>query len=91
MNGRKRQITKDFFPNNSRQVKNENIKITLIFTTMTTGHGYLKSYLHRFKRIESPTCPCGTMEQTIDHLLFKCKLLGKERDKLILGVAKTDN
>ena len=58
---------------------------------MTTGHGNLKSYLHKFKIIESPTCPCGTTEQTIDHLLFQCELLGKERDKLILGVSKTDN
>jgi hypothetical protein len=58
---------------------------------MITGHGKLKSYLHKFKTIESPTCPCGKAEQTIDHLLFQCELLGKERDKLILGVAKTDN
>jgi hypothetical protein len=51
----------------------------------------LKSYLHRFKVIESPTCPCGTTEQTVDHLIFQCELLGKERDKLISGVEKTDN
>jgi hypothetical protein len=64
------------------------IKITPIFTT---EHGNLKSYLHRFQIIESPTCPCGTTEQTIDHLTFQCELLGKERDKLISGAAKTDN
>jgi hypothetical protein len=66
------------------------IKITPIFT-ITTGHGNLKSYLHRFKIIKWPTCPCGTTGQTIDHLIFQCELLGKERDKLILGVANTDN
>jgi len=65
------------------------IKVTPIFTTMTTGHGNIKSYLHRFKIIESPTCPCGTTEQTIDHLIFQCELLGNERDKLISGVSKT--
>ena len=43
------------------------------------------------KIIESPTCPCVTTEQTIDHLIFQCELLGKERDKLISGVSKTDN
>jgi hypothetical protein len=64
------------------------VKITPIFTT---GHGNFKSYLHRFKIIESPACPCVTTEQTIDHLIFQCELLGKERDKLILGIAKTDN
>jgi hypothetical protein len=37
------------------------------------------------------TCPCGKAEQTVDLLLFQCELLGKERDNLILRVAKTDN
>jgi len=66
------------------------IKVTPIFTMMTKGHGNIKSYLHRFKIIESPTCLCGTTEQTIHHLIFQCELLGKERDKLISGVSKTD-
>jgi len=88
----KGQITKDFFPVIQDSLKMK-IKVTpiLVFTTMTTGHGNIKSYLHRFKIIESPTCPCGTTEQIIDHLIFHCELLGKERDKLIPGVSKTDN
>jgi hypothetical protein len=86
----KGQITKGFFPVIRDRLKMK-IKITPIFTTMTTGRGNLKSYLHKFKIIESPTCPCGKAEQTINHLLFQCELLGKERDKLISGVSKTDN
>jgi ribonuclease HI len=86
----KEQITKLFFPVIRDRLKIK-IKMSPIFTTMITGHGNLKSYLHKFKIIESPTCPCGKSEQTIDHFLFQCELLGKERDKLILGVAKTDN
>ena len=62
------------------------IKVTPIFTTMTTGHGNIKSYLHRFKITESPPCPCGTMEQTIDHLIFQCELLGKGGQVNIRGV-----
>ena len=81
---------KRLFPSNTRQAKYKN-KFTPIFTTMTTGHGNINSYLHKFKIIEPPTCPCGTTEQTIDHLIFQCELLGKERDKLISGVSKTDN
>jgi hypothetical protein len=81
---------KRLFPSNTRQAKNENKNYTYIYNN-ENGAWKLKSYLHRFKIIESPTCPCGTMEQTIDHLLFQCELLGKERDKLISGVAKTDN
>ena len=57
---------------------------------MVTGHGNIKSYLHWFKIIETPTCPCGTKDQTIDHLLFKCELLNKERDSLTSTVLKTD-
>ena len=86
----KGQITKDFFPVIHDRLKLK-INITPTFTTMTTGHGKINSYLYRFKISETPTCPCGSMEQTIDHLLFQCKLLGKERDKLIAGVSKTDN
>ena len=86
----KGRITKDFFPVIQDRLKMK-IKVTPIFTTMTTGHGNIKSYLHRFKIIESSTCPCGTSEQTIDHLIFQCELLAKERDKLISGVSKTGN
>jgi hypothetical protein len=71
----KGQITKLFFPVIRDRLKMK-IKISPIFTTMITGHGNLKSYLHKFKIIESPTCPCGKAEQTIDHLLFQCELLG---------------
>jgi hypothetical protein len=86
----KGQITKDFFPVTQDRLKMK-IQITPIFTKMITGHGNLESYLYKFNIIESSTCPCGTTEQTIDHLIFQCELLGKERDKLISGVSKTDN
>jgi hypothetical protein len=57
---------------------------------MVTGHGKTKAYLHRFKIIEAPTCPCGTKNQTTDHLLFECERLNKERDILKLSsVLKT--
>ena len=57
---------------------------------MFTGHGNIKSYLRRFQMIETPTCPFRTTDQTIDHLLFECELLNKERDSLISTVLKTD-
>jgi len=47
-------------------------------------------YLHQFKILETQTCPCGTEDQTIDHLLHECELLNKERDSLISTVLKTD-
>ena len=57
---------------------------------MVTGHGNVRSYLRRFKIIETQICPCGTTEQTIDHLLFECELINKERDSLISTILKTD-
>jgi hypothetical protein len=35
-------------------------------------------------------CPCGTTDQKIDHLLYECELLIKERDNLMSAVLKTD-
>ena len=57
--------------------------------TMVTGHGNIRSYLHRFKILETPTSSCGTKDQ-IDHLLYECELLNKERDSLISTVLQTD-
>jgi hypothetical protein len=66
------------------------ITITHNFTTMVTGHGNIRSYLHRFEILETPTGPCGTKDQTIDHLLYECELLNKERESLMSTVLKTD-
>ena len=57
---------------------------------MVTGHGNIRSYLHRFKIIETPKCPCCTKDQTIEQLLFECELLNKERDNLISTELKTN-
>ena len=57
---------------------------------MVTGHANIRSYLHRFKIIETPICPCGTKDQTTDHLLFECELLNKEIKRIISAVSKTD-
>jgi hypothetical protein len=52
------------------------------FTALVTGHGKTRAYLHRFKLIESPTCPCGKEEQTTDHLIYRCILLQQPRETL---------
>jgi hypothetical protein len=58
---------------------------------MVTGHGNIKSYLYRFKIIQTPNCPCGNDNQTTDQLLLECALLQEDRERLIAAVAKTDN
>jgi hypothetical protein len=54
----------------------------------TYTHMYIHTHIHKI--IETPLCPCGTKDQTVDHLLFECELLNQERDSLISTVSKTD-
>jgi len=51
-------------------------------TTILTGHGNIKSYLHRFHISGDPMCPCGKGEQTTEHIIYDCERLKKERGRL---------
>jgi hypothetical protein len=42
----------------------------------------LRSYFHRFKIIDDPTCLCKKSSQTADHLLWEYELLRKQRQVL---------
>jgi len=86
----KGRTTKEFFPDVTERLKMK-INLTQNFTTMFTGHGKINSYLHRFKITEAPTCTCGTRNQNIDHLLFECELLNKERTILKQAIVKTND
>jgi hypothetical protein len=54
---------------------------------MFTGHGNIKSYLHRFKIIDAPDCTCGNDNQTTEHILLEYAILREERERLIASVA----
>ena len=56
-----------------------------------TGHGNIKSYLHRFRIIEARDCPRGNGNQTAGHILLECGILQEERERLMAAVAKTDS
>jgi len=58
---------------------------------MITAHGKTRSYLHRFKIIVSPECPCVDGNQTVDHLLYQYSKLNNESEKLIAYISKEDN
>jgi hypothetical protein len=36
-------------------------------------------------------CSCKSGEQTVDHILFHCKLLEQERDRLKAAVLRSEN
>jgi len=58
---------------------------------MVTGHGNIKSYLYKYKILDSPMCPCKLGEQTTDHILYDCDLVKRERDKLKAEILRTEN
>jgi len=77
----KGSIRKKYFPNVEEGLKMK-LNLTQNFTAIVTGHGKTRAYLRRFKIKEEPTFPCGTAEQTTDHLIFECETLTKERERL---------
>ena len=58
---------------------------------MVTDHGKTRSYLHQFKIIEYPECPCANGNQTVDHLLYDCSKLNNDRETLIEHISKEEH
>ncbi|KAJ4428005.1 hypothetical protein ANN_24019 [Periplaneta americana] len=80
-------LTKAFFPSVQDRLKLK-IEVTPNLTTLLTGHGRLNAYFHRFKIKNSATCVCGDGDQTVDHIIYDCTKLGKERRTLIQSIHK---
>ena len=83
----KGELIKTFF----RIVKNrisKTMQMCINLSTIVTGHGKLRSYFHRFKIIEDPTCLCKMSPQTAEHLLQECELLRKQRQVLRNSIMK---
>jgi hypothetical protein len=51
-------------------------------SNIVTGRGKPRSYFHKFKIIDDPTCLCKKSPQTADHLLWESELLRKQRQVL---------
>jgi hypothetical protein len=67
------------------------INATPNLTAIITGHGNMKTYLFRYKIIESPTCSCEEGEQSVDHIIYECKLYENERDTLKAAVRRPES
>jgi hypothetical protein len=67
-----------------------NLKFSSNVTTIMTGHGNIRSYLHRLKVIGIPEYPYNHGIHTADHLIFQCKRLRNERAILKSSVLKED-
>ena len=56
---------------------------SLIFQ-LRVGHAPINQYLHRFQKIESPSCPaCGHPKETVEHFLIQCPKYAHERWPLL--------
>ena len=71
-------VTKSFLPSVKDRLK-LNIPLNRNITTFFTGHGKINSYFFRFKIKDNPWCTCGNVEQTVDHVLFECVKLERQR------------
>ena len=83
-------LTKLFFPKRDDGLKLR-INATPNFTVLVTGHGNIKTYLYKYKIVESPMCSCKKDEQSVDHILCDCKFLEYKRDKLKAAATRSEN
>ena len=89
--GGRRGGSKSFFPSVRNRLL-QKIPIFLVFTTVVTGHGKLRSYLHRFGLTNILTCPCEEEEEeeeTRDCLIFQYKKLRIRRNETIKQIKNT--
>jgi hypothetical protein len=84
------QLRNRFSPKIAGRLKLK-INVTANFTIIVTGHGNIKSYLQKYKILDSPMCSCKSGEQTVDHIIFECKLLEQEREGLKATVLQSEN
>jgi len=84
----KAATTKEYFPIVQERLSMK-IAVTPKIAAMVTGHGKTKAYLHRFKLLDKTTCVCKHGDQTIDHLLYQCNLLEKQRGILKKSIVNT--
>ena len=62
-----------------------------LHTAIVNGHGNIKTYLYKNQIIESPMCSCKEEDQSVDHILFDCKPLEHDRDRLKAAVTRSEN
>ena len=64
---------------------------TSIITQLATGHIPLAKHLFRFKRVNSPTCPCCREHpETVVHYVLHCPVHKDARTKLMKDITNAD-
>ena len=66
------------------------INATSNFTAIVTRHGDVKTYLYKYKIIQSPKCTCEEGDQSVNHVLFDYKILERDRVRLKAKVIRSE-
>ncbi|XP_060802853.1 uncharacterized protein LOC132902312 [Amyelois transitella] len=79
-------VTRSFFPSIFAIAQfRQYIKPSFSVTQILSGHGYHKSYLHKYKITEDDRCPCDDVTpQDVHHLLKSCPIFRKHRETYIM-------
>jgi hypothetical protein len=81
-------VTKAFFSSVRNRLR-QKIPTIREFRIMVAGHGKLRSHLHRFGLTDNPMCTYEGEQQTTDHLIFQCKKLRDQSNKMIKQIKNT--
>ena len=53
--------------------------LQVVMVRLRSGKNRLNAHMYRkYRLVQSPTCPCGEEDQTVDHILQRCKRLDQE-------------
>ncbi|XP_060801139.1 uncharacterized protein LOC132901923 [Amyelois transitella] len=85
-------VTKSFFKSISSIAQfRKYVKLSFPITQILTGHGYHKSYLHKYKITEDDRCPCDDVTpQDVHHLLESCPIFHNKREKYTMICLKNN-
>jgi len=88
-NSSKGALTRCFFPKISDRLK-VRINSTSNFTAIIIGCGDVKTYMYKYKIIQSPKCTCEEGDESVSQILFDCKLLQRDRVRLKAEVIRSE-
>ena len=75
----KASITRSFLPTTESATLVASMDLPIFFTQLLSGHSKLRSFLYKSSCVQSPNCPCGNVEETVEHFLFHCTLHNRFR------------
>ena len=76
----KGKTSKEYF-SEFAEILTMKLHLTQNLTAILSGYGKTREYVHGYKIIDNPTCPCGEGAQTTDHVIYECERLSKERER----------